>query len=202
MDLAAGRGELDGVRDEVAEGLEDAVGIGPDVDAVGDRRRCGCSAAAAGLLEAGGAAEEVFGGAHGELELGLAAADAFEVEDVVDEADEAVGVADGDFEHLLRFLGAGVEGAAGEQAEGSAEGGERSAEFVGDGGDELVLHAVEGAALGGIGEGDDDADGLLSARCHVRSWNRSGGGRRTRRGSWCRPCARRPRRRRGRCRGG
>jgi hypothetical protein len=31
---------------------------------------------------------------------------------------------------------------------------------VRDGGDELVLHAIEGAALGGVGEGDDDANGL------------------------------------------
>ncbi len=102
-----------------------------------------------------------------ECSSALAAADALEVEDVVDEADEAVGVADGDLEHLLRLLGAGGECAAGEQAERSAERGERRAELVGDGGDELVLHAVEGAALGGVGEGDDDADGLPA--CRARS---------------------------------
>ena len=110
------------------------------------------------MLLGDGAAEEVFGAAHGELELGLAGADALEVEDVVDEADEAVGVADGDLEHLLGLLGAGGEGSAGQQAEGSAQGGEGGAELVRDGGDELVLHAVEGAALGGVGEGYDYAD--------------------------------------------
>ena len=34
VDLAAGGGELDGVGDEVAEGLQDAVGVGPDADAM------------------------------------------------------------------------------------------------------------------------------------------------------------------------
>src|SRR6266851_4593323 len=71
---------------------------------------------------------------------------------------EAVGVVDGNLEHLLGLLGTGGERAAGEEAEGSAERGERGSELVGDGGDELVLHAVEGAALGDVGEGDDYAD--------------------------------------------
>ena len=80
------------------------------------------------------------------------------------------------------------------QAERGAERGERGAELVRDGGDELVLHAIEGAALGGVGEGDDDADRLAALGVAVGWMPRSGGGRRTRRGSWCRPCARRPRR--------
>ena len=118
-----------------------------------------------GLLQAGGAAEEVVGGAHGVVELGFAGADALELEDVVDQADEAVGVAGGDVEHLLDLFGARVEGASGDEAEGGAERGERSAQLVGDGGDELVLHAVEGAALGGVGEGDDYADGFAGFVC-------------------------------------
>ena len=47
---AAGGGELDGVGDEVGEGLQDAVGVGPDADAVGARgemRIVGALAAAA-----------------------------------------------------------------------------------------------------------------------------------------------------------
>ncbi len=167
VNLAAGGRELDGVRDEVAEGLEDALGVGPDADAVGGEEDAGVGLGGARLLQAGGAAEEVFGAAHGGVQFGFAAADALEIEDVVDEADETVGVADGDLEHLLSLLGAGGERAAGEEAEGSANGGERSAELVGDGGDELVLHAVEGAALGGVGEGDDDADCFCSAAVGV-----------------------------------
>ncbi len=160
VDLAAGGRELDGVRDEVVERLQDAVGVGPDVDAVGREEDADVGPWGARLLHAGGAAEQVFGAAHGRVQLGFAAADAFEVEDVVDQADEAVGVADGDVEHLLGLLRAGRERSAGEQAERSAERGQRRAQLVGDGGDELVLHAVERAALGGVGEGDDDADGL------------------------------------------
>ena len=160
VDLGVGWRELDCVGDEVGEGLEDAVGIGPDYDALGVEGDAELGFRGSGLLEAGGAAEEVVGGAHGVVELGFAGADAFEFEDVVDEAHEAVGVAGGDAEHLLDLFGARVEGASGDEAEGGAERGERGAQLVGDGGDELVLHAVEGAALGGVGESDDDADGL------------------------------------------
>ena len=192
VDLAAGRGELDGVRDEVVEGLQDAVGIGPDVDAVGGEEDADVGARRAGLLHAGGAAQQVFGAAHGRVQLGLAARDALEVEDVVDQADEAVGVADGDLEHLLRLLGPIRQRAAGKQAERSAQRGERRAQLVGDGGDELVLHAVERAAFGGVGEGDDDAERLAGHRTRTTA-NRSADGRRIRRGSWCHPCARRSR---------
>ena len=121
------------------------------------------------MLQTGSAAEEVLGTAHGELQLGFAGADAFQVEDIVDEANQTVGVADGDVEHLAHLLGAGVEGAAGDQAERGAQRGERGAQLVGDGGDELVLHAVEGAALGGIGERDDDSDGLTFALIRLGS---------------------------------
>lgn len=160
VDLGAGWGELDRVRDEVGEGLQDAVGVGPDVDALRVEGDAELGFGGSGLLEAGGTAEEVVGGAHGVVELGFAGADAFELEDVVDEADETVGVAGGDVEHLLELFGAGGEGAAGDEAEGGAEGGERGAELVGDGGDELVFHTVEGAALGGVGEGYYYADGF------------------------------------------
>ena len=100
-----------------------------------------------------------------ECSSALAAADAFEVEDVVDQADQAVGVADGDVQHLLRLFGTRLERPAGEQAQRSAQRGQRRAQLVRDGGDELVLHAVQRAALRGIGEGDDDADGLAFAAC-------------------------------------
>jgi len=116
VDLAAGGGELDGVGDEVVEGLKDAVGVCPDGDAVGCEEDAGVGPGGARLLESGGAAEEVFGAAQGGVELAFAAADALEIEDVVDEADEAVGVVDGDLKHLLRLVGSGGECAAGEQA--------------------------------------------------------------------------------------
>ena len=105
------------------------------------------------------AAEEIADRAHGAVQLGFAGADAFEVEDVVDQAHQAVGVADGDVHHLAHLFGALHERAAGDEAERGAQRGERRAQLVRDGGDELVLHAVERVALGDVGEGDDDADG-------------------------------------------
>jgi len=58
-----------------------------------------------GLLHGGGAAQQVVGGAQGVVQLRLAAADAFDVQNVVDEARQPVGVADRDLEHLLHLLG-------------------------------------------------------------------------------------------------
>ncbi len=94
--------KLDGVGDEVGERLQDAVRIGPDVDALRVEGDAQLGLGSAGLLQSGGAAEEVVGGAHGVVQLCLAGADAFELKDVVDQADEAVGVAGGDVEHLAK----------------------------------------------------------------------------------------------------
>src|SRR2546430_8701307 len=93
------------------------------------------------LLEAEGTAEEVVGGAHGGVELGFAGADALELEDVVYEANETVGVAGRNLEHVPEFLRTGVERTPGDEAESGAQAGERCAELVRDGGDELILHA-------------------------------------------------------------
>ena len=169
VDLGIGRGELDGVGDEVGEGLEDAVGVGPDIDPLGVEGDAELGLGGAGLLQAGGAAEEVVGGTHGVVELGLAGAYALEFEDVVDQPDQAIGVSGGDVEHLAELFRALVEAASGDEAERGAERGERGAQLVGDGGDELVLHAVEGAALGGVGEGDDDAGCLACGLGVVRA---------------------------------
>ena len=150
-------GELDGVGEEIGEDLEDAVGVAVEEEGFG----------IGGLGDGGGLEREVDGvgvghGGHGvdgllgeiaegaaaDLEGGAAGLHALEVEDVVDEADEAVGVGDGDAEEV-EGLGVDVaDDAGGEQAEGSANAGERGAQLVGDGGDELVLEGVELGALG------------------------------------------------------
>ena len=72
---------------------------------------------------------------------------ALKVEDVVDEADETVGVGDSDAEEVEGFGVDVADDAGGEKAEGSANAGERSAEFVGDGGDELVFQVVKFGAV-------------------------------------------------------
>ena len=86
---------------------------------------------------------------------GLAAAlDALQVENVVDEADQAVGVGEGDAEQVAGLVVDFAENAGGEQAQRSADGGERCAQLVADGGDELVLQAVEGIALADVAEAE------------------------------------------------
>ncbi len=108
-DGGGGGGELDGVGEEVGQDLEDAVGVAVEEEGLGG-----------GSAETGGADEfeidgagvghwrhgldgllaEIVQGAAADLERGAAGFHALEVEDVVDEADEAVGVGDGDAEEI------------------------------------------------------------------------------------------------------
>ena len=58
---------------------------------------------------------------------------------------------------IWRILsGRAVSAPPGDEAQRGAQRRERRAQLVRDGGDELVLHAVERVALGDVGEGDDD----------------------------------------------
>jgi len=155
-DGGGGGGELDGVGEEVGEDLEDAIAVAVEVEGVG-------AGAGGWFLEddvdgsvvghaghgVGGLLDEVAEGAAAELEWGAAGLHTFEVEDVVDEADEAVGVGDGDAEEVLGFGVEVAHDAGGEQAEGAADAGEWCAELVRDGGDELVFKGIE---LGAFGE--------------------------------------------------
>ena len=111
------------------------------------------------MLELGGAVEEIVCGTHHGVQLRVAAADAFDVQDVVNQPDEAVSVPDGDLQHLFHFFRTGVERAAGDEAKRGPEAGQRRPQLMGDGGDELILHAVELAAFRGVSERDDDTDG-------------------------------------------
>ena len=102
----------------LARGLEDAIGVGPDLDAGRLNVDANAGFEGGGVLETGSALEQGVGGEVGGVEFGVAAGDALHVENVVDELDEPVGVADGDFEHLRHFFGAGFEGAAGDEGRG------------------------------------------------------------------------------------
>ena len=149
-------GELDGVGEEIGEDLEDAVGVaveeeGFGVGGLGDGGGLECEMDGVGVGHGGhgvdGLLGEVAQGAAANLQRSAAGLHALEVEDVVDEADEAVGVGDGDAEEVEGFGVDVADDAGGEQAEGSADAGERSAQLVRDGGDELVLEGVELGAL-------------------------------------------------------
>ena len=73
----------------------------------------------------------------------------------VDEADEAIGVGEGDTEQVCGLFVDLAEDAGGEQPERSADGGERGAQLVADGGDEFILEAVESIALADVSEAED-----------------------------------------------
>ena len=78
---------------------------------------------------------------------GAAGLHALDVENVVDQADETVGVGDGDAQQILRL---GIDIAhqpGGEQPKRPANTGEGGAELVRNSGDELVLDLVELGAL-------------------------------------------------------
>ena len=164
MDLAAGRGELDRVREQVVQGLQNAVGVGPNRYAVRGEEDADVRPRRARLLHAGRAAQQIFGAAHGPVQLRLAARDALEIENVVDQAHQPVGVADRNLQHLLCLLRPIHERAAGEQTQCSTQRGQRRAQLMRDRRDKLVLHAVERAALRRVGEGDDDAKWLAALR--------------------------------------
>ena len=149
-------GELDGVGEEIGEDLKDAVGVaveeeGFGIGGLGDGEGFEHEVDGVGVGHGGhgvdGLLGEVAKGAAANLQRGAAGLHALEVEDVVDEADEAVGVGDGDAEEVEGFGVDVADDAGGEQAEGSANAGERSAELVRDGGDELVFERVEFGAL-------------------------------------------------------
>ena len=104
-DGAAARRKLNGVAEEIGEGLEDAVGIGEGVEEAGIDFHADAGADGGRFHEAGGAGEELVDIAVDGIELELAALNAFKVQDVIDELNEAVAVGDGDVEHLSFFVG-------------------------------------------------------------------------------------------------
>ena len=149
-------GELDGVGEEVGEDLKDAVGVaveeeGFGVGDVSDARGLEREMDAVGVGHGGhgvdGLLGEVAQGAATNLQRGATGLHALEVKDVVNEADEAVGVGDGDAEEVEGFGVYVADDAGGEEAEGSANAGEWGAQLVRDGGDELVFEGVELGAM-------------------------------------------------------
>ena len=156
VDGGDGRGELDGVGEEVGEDLEDAIGVaveeeGLGIGGLGDGGGFELEVDGVGVGHGGhgvdGLLGEIAQGAAANLQRGAAGLHALEVEDVIDEADEPVGVGDGDAEEVER-LGVDVaDDARGEQAKRAANAGERGAELVRDSRDELIFEGVELGAL-------------------------------------------------------
>ena len=71
-----------------------------------------------------------------------------QIQDVVDQADQPLGIGGGDPQQVLRLGVYIAEQARGEQAERAADAGERRAQLMRDGGDELILDRVQVGTLG------------------------------------------------------
>ena len=144
--------ELDRVREQVGQRLHDAVGVGPhhalDLgQAEVDRRRVGER-----HHDAQGLGDERGDVAALLVQHDGARLDALDVEDVVDQPDQAVGVLDRDVDHPPPALRELADGAAGEQPERAADRRQRGAQLVAHDGHELVLHPVDLAPVGDVAE--------------------------------------------------
>src|SRR5215469_11400315 len=96
------------------------------------------------------ALEEVVYRGRRKVQLRLARSNAFEIEDVVDQAHQAIRIAYGNLHHLAHLLRAGVESASRDQTERSAQRSKWRTKLVRYSRDELVLHAIECVALADI----------------------------------------------------
>ena len=114
--------------------LQDAVGVAVEEEGFGvgglcDSERLEHEMDGVGVGHGGHGVDGLLGefaeGAAANLQRSAAGLHALEIEDVVDEADEAVSVGDGDAEEVERFGVDVADDAGGEQAEGSANAGER-----------------------------------------------------------------------------
>src|ERR1035438_2298479 len=149
--------ELEGVGQKLMEYLQDTLFVGQDrcrgsIDAEADAGRGGLRM---GCLDCAAQQMEGFDGHAAHRQLALLAA--VEVQNVVDQAHQPVAVANGHLQHLALLLRPAFQSAGCDKPKRGAEGGKRSAQFVTDGGGELVLHQFEAAALGDILEGHDHA---------------------------------------------
>jgi hypothetical protein len=91
---------------------------------------------------------------------------ALDVQDVVDQPDEPVGVRDGDVEHPLALIGDRPHRAAGEQAERAPDRRQRRAQLVRDDRHELVPEPLGLPSRGDVGE--DDHGALHASALHDR----------------------------------
>ena len=163
MDPPALRGVEVGVGQQVGDDLADAAGVGER-----ERQRRGDVDAELLVLlldprphQLGDLADRLADVDRAAVDLDVVGLDARDVEQVVDELDEPVGRAQDDLDELALALGH-VLGRAVEQLDEALDRGQRAAELVRGGGDELTLGALEPSPLGDVADRPDDAVGLGS----------------------------------------
>ena len=171
-------GELDGVADEVDEGLLDAGGVGGDL---GGERTAGDQVEGE-LFLAGLGGEELFhvledlGGAAGDgFDFELAGLDLGHVEDVVEDGEEVLGVATdgGGGGNALVLDAVGIE----EDIRETGDGGEGRADFVGHGREERALGAAgDFGVVAGGGGGLHQRENLVTLAADAGVHGFGGGG--------------------------
>src|ERR1039458_6088099 len=93
-------------------------------------------------------ARQVQDGTAAQLQRRPAGLHPLQVENVVDQPDQALGVAGGDAQQVLRLAIHVAQQARRQQPQRPANAGQRSSQLVGDGGNELVLHHIHVGTLG------------------------------------------------------
>jgi hypothetical protein len=99
-----------------------------------------------------GAVDELLRRAPLDAKLHFAGLDFFQVQDVVDEPNESIGVVDGDPEQLFAFGGKIARHPARQKAERTPKRSQRRAELVGNHRDELVFHPLDFSAFGDVAD--------------------------------------------------
>ena len=157
VDGGVGRRELDGVADQIDHRLQNAVGIDEQLRRRGVDEDLHAGAVGHRLHRFAGLLQQLGDWHRLSMQLHAARVHLLQVEDVVDQPAEAIGVGERDVEHALPFGRRIAEQAGAEEPDGAADGGQRRAQFVADGGDEFVFHPLDGQPLADVAEGDDDA---------------------------------------------
>ena len=151
-DRCAGRRKLDGVREQVCDHLQDAVRVGVEVDrlprCVADKLKLNSLALRHRPHGIDRLAGEVLNGAAAQPQRRAPGLHPLQIQNVVDQPDQPLGVAGRDAQQILRLGIHLTQHARREQPQRSADARQRCAEFVRDRGDELVLNRVHiGAQL-------------------------------------------------------
>src|SRR5580698_2556634 len=151
------RREFDGVREQVGDDLQKAIGVGGNFSLrlVVDQLHTG--GIGYGRHAVDGLANDLVELYFAEDQALTAAFQPFQIENVVDQADEPVGVCQCDAEQVCGLVVQLHQASMREQSERAANCSERGAQLVADGGDELVLEAIEGVALADVAEAQDGA---------------------------------------------
>jgi hypothetical protein len=149
------RRELDGIGKQIGDHLQQAVAVGGDLGLDGIVNQLHAGRFRHRLHSVDGLLDDLSQLHAAEGQRLAAALDALEIEDVVNEPDQAIGVCKSDAQQVGRFLIHLAQNARGEQPQRATDGSKRRAQLMAYRGDELVFQPVERIALADVVETDD-----------------------------------------------